>query len=70
LRPGPRLRIIPGKLSGEPHIEDTRISTPAIYELHESGYSHGRIQSFYPEVSRDDIQQAIGLEQRLRRHAA
>lgn len=70
LQPGPRLRIVPGKLSGDPHIEGTRISTTAIFELHESGYSFDRMRSFYPEASADDLRNAVDLERRLRRHAA
>lgn len=70
LTPRPRLRIIPGKLHGEPHILDTRITSAAIYALHKSGYTSRQIRRFYPEAQPGPIQEAIDLEGSLGQRAA
>lgn len=65
LQPRSLLRILPGKLHGEPHVLDTRISTAVLYELHREGYSREQIRRMYPDVSADALDQAIELEQSL-----
>jgi uncharacterized protein (DUF433 family)/DNA-binding transcriptional MerR regulator len=65
LRPRPLLRIIPGKLHGEPHVRDTRVSTAVLYRLNEMGYPREQILAMYPSVSEDALIQAIELEQSL-----
>jgi uncharacterized protein (DUF433 family) len=65
LEPRSLLRILPGKLHGEPHIVHTRISTAVLYELHREGYSDDQIRRMYPDVSEDALRQAIELEQSL-----
>jgi uncharacterized protein (DUF433 family) len=65
LAPRPLLRILPGKLHGEPHVMHTRISTAVLYELHCEGYSDEQIRRMYPDVSGDALLQAIELEQSL-----
>lgn len=65
LQPRPLLRILPGKLHGEPHVVHTRIPTAALYELHREGYSRDQIRRMYPDVSDDALTQAIELEQSL-----
>ncbi len=70
LEPRPLLRIIPGKLSGEPHVAGTRIATPTIYALQVSGYALGEIQAMYPEASEEALSQAIELERSLQATAA
>lgn len=65
LEPRPLLRILPGKLHGEPHVLHTRISTVVLYELHREGYGDGQIRHMYPDVSEDALRQAIDLEQSL-----
>jgi uncharacterized protein (DUF433 family) len=71
LRPRPLLRIIPGKLHGEPHIVDTRIPSAALYGFHTQGYSVDEIRSMFPEATTKAIGQAISFEESLtRRHAA
>lgn len=69
LEPRPLLRIIPGKLHGEPHIVDTRISSAAIYALAEASYGLSQIETMYPEASRDALAQAIDLERSLQASA-
>ncbi|HEX2029435.1 MAG TPA: DUF433 domain-containing protein [Nitriliruptorales bacterium] len=51
-RPRPRLRIVPGKLSGEPHVAQTRIATASIAALHRRGYPDEPIGELYPDVDR------------------
>ena len=70
LRPRPLLRILPGKLSGQPHVEDTRIGSLNIYSLHRSGYSIADITASYPTLADAPVDQAIDLETSLDRLAA
>ncbi len=70
LQPRPLLRIIPGKLSGEPHVAGTRIPTQALFALHADGYSASQIRDMYPDASKDAIEQAIDLEESLSKRAA
>ncbi len=70
LFPRPHLRILPGKLSGQPHVEDTRIGSLNIYSLHQSGYSDGDIKAFYPSLVDAAVQEAIDLEASLDHLAA
>jgi len=65
IRPRSHLRIIPGKLSGEPHVEDSRISSLGLYALAIRGLSLTTISSLYPSLSHTAIQQAIELEAEL-----
>jgi uncharacterized protein (DUF433 family)/DNA-binding transcriptional MerR regulator len=70
LEPRPRLRIIPGKLHGEPHLLDTRIPSATIYALRTSGYTVEQILDFYPEARVDAVEEAIDLEDSLATRAA
>jgi uncharacterized protein (DUF433 family) len=70
LEPGPLLRIIPGKLHGEPHLANTRIGSATIYVLHELGYTMDHIQAMYPEASKAALQSAIDFEHDLRARRA
>lgn len=64
--PKPHLRIVPGKLSGSPHIVSTRIETIAISALRDRGLDHEKIHQLYPVVAPVAIAEAIDLEQQLR----
>jgi DNA-binding transcriptional MerR regulator/uncharacterized protein (DUF433 family) len=68
--PRPRLRIIPGKLHGEPHILDTRIPSAAVYALIEDGYAMADIQRVYPDAAPEALFEAIDLERSLNERAA
>jgi uncharacterized protein (DUF433 family) len=71
--PGPTLRIIPGKLSGEPHVVDTRIPTQTIWGLSHQGFDSDGIIELYPRLTPENVHDAIDLEERLARnlrHAA
>lgn len=65
VRPGETLRIIPGKLSGEPHVEGTRIQTQAIGALEARGLESESILGLYPDLGAENVAAAIGLERRL-----
>jgi uncharacterized protein (DUF433 family) len=64
-RPGETLRMIPGKLSGEPHVEATRIQTQAIGALDARGLDPGSIVELYPDLGVRNVEAAIALERRL-----
>lgn len=63
--PRPELRIVPGKLSGSPHVVDTRLETSAIGSLALRGVEPSKIYDLYPEVAKSKIDQAIDLERQL-----
>ena len=69
LQPRPLLRIIPGKLHGEPHLVNTRISSATIYALHADGFPLAQIREMYPEADPEALSQAVDLEESLQRHA-
>lgn len=63
--PRPELRIVPGKLSGSPHIAGTRVETRAIAALFNDGYDASQVAELYPYLSTEQIVQALDLEQQL-----
>jgi len=65
LQPGPHLRIRPGKLGGEPHLEGTRLKTAVLYALVRDGYPEDQILRMYPEATPLLIGEAVDLEQKL-----
>jgi uncharacterized protein (DUF433 family) len=64
-QPGDTLRIIPGKLSGEPHVEQTRIQTQAIGALDARGLDPSSILELYPDLKLTNVTDAVELEKRL-----
>lgn len=66
-RPRDHLLILPGKLSGEPHIQGTRIGTAQVAALHRGGFSSADIATLYPVLSQEPqaVDEAISLEQQL-----
>jgi uncharacterized protein (DUF433 family) len=60
--PRPRLRIVPGKLSGAPHVHRTRIETEALAALARRGLSSDRIVALYPAIETADVREALELE--------
>jgi uncharacterized protein (DUF433 family) len=73
VEPRPDLRIVPGKISGSPHIVHTRLETRALAALSADGFQAAAINSLYPYVSAAQIEQALDLERQLAenlRHAA
>jgi uncharacterized protein (DUF433 family) len=68
--PRPQLRIVPRKLSGAPHVVDTRVETQAIQALAMRGYSVAKIAQLYPFLGEQEIMQSIELELQLASNAA
>jgi uncharacterized protein (DUF433 family) len=65
VRPRPHLRIVPGKLSGEPHIENTRIGSRTIASLIADGLSKEKVTALYPDLPSDAVDECIDLEKQL-----
>lgn len=63
--PRPTLRIVPGKLSGSPHILKTRIETIALAALEQRGLTEEKIATLYPLAPRQAIADALDLEHQL-----
>lgn len=63
--PRPRLRIVPGKLSGAPHVHWTRIEAEALAALARRGLSSDRIVALYPAIETADVREALDLESDL-----
>jgi len=68
IRPRPTLRIVPGKLSGAPHIAHTRIETEALATLRARGFDLSMIGGLYPDAPAAGISDAIDLEEQLGRN--
>ncbi len=65
VRPRPDLRIVPGRLSGSPHVVHTRLETRAIYALNLDGLDSVAIRTLYPYVTEAQVAQALDLERQL-----
>lgn len=65
IRPRPRLRIIPGKVSGEPHIVDSRITTKSLAALFERYGDIRTVSALYPDKPPEAIAEAIEFERSL-----
>jgi uncharacterized protein (DUF433 family) len=63
--PRPRLRIVPGKLSGAPHVHRTRIETEALAALARRGMEAERIVLLYPAINKAEVSDALDLERQL-----
>lgn len=64
-RPRPHLRIVPGKLSGSPHLAHTRIETVAIAALTDRGFSTDKVEKLYPHARPVALAEAVDLERQL-----
>jgi uncharacterized protein (DUF433 family) len=65
VEPRPRVRIVPGKLAGAPHVKDTRVETEALAALLTRGLDNVRIGRLYPILNAEDIHDALDLERQL-----
>lgn len=63
--PRPRLRIVPGKLGGSPHVVHTRLESQALGALADSGLPSAKIYRLYPDIERPAIDEALDLERQL-----
>lgn len=66
--PRPRLRIVPGKLGGSPHIAHTRLESQALGALAAAGLERAKILRLYPDVDQESVDQALDLECQLARN--
>lgn len=60
--PRPHLRIVPGKVSGEPHVAGSRVTTQAIAAVHQRFGAIEDVVAFYPDLDRAAIAEAVELE--------
>ncbi len=65
IRPRPLLRVIPGKVSGQPHLLDSRITTRTIASLHQRFGDVDRVVALYPHQQERALVEAIDLERSL-----
>jgi uncharacterized protein (DUF433 family) len=70
VRPRPELRIVPGRLSGSPHVVHTRLETRALYALDRDGLDSTAIRTLYPYVTEAQVAQALDLERQLEANLA
>ncbi|HEX4498038.1 MAG TPA: DUF433 domain-containing protein [Thermoanaerobaculia bacterium] len=70
LWPRPTVQILPGKISGAPHITGTRVPTQSIDALASRGFSVEQLAKIYPFVSRESLCESIDLETQLKRNSA
>lgn len=70
IRPRPHLRIVPGKVSGEPHLLGSRLTTLTVSALSRRGFPLARIIEMYPHEDQEGIREAIDLEQEITQAAA
>lgn len=68
--PRPNLRIIPGKMGGEPHVKWTRIPSLAVAALVSDGMSVAEIVRLYPDLTAEIVDECIDLEAQLLKNAA
>ena len=64
-KPRPRLRIVPGKLGGAPHVAHTRLESQALGALQAGGLDTAKIYRLYPSVTQIAIDDALDLECQL-----
>lgn len=65
IRPRPHLRIIPGKMSGEPHLAGSRITTQVAAALHERIPDVAQVAHLYGELDVGMFEEAIEFERSL-----
>jgi uncharacterized protein (DUF433 family)/DNA-binding transcriptional MerR regulator len=65
IKPRQHLRIIPGKLGGEPHVQGTRIGTRAVAALIRDGLTVDQVKSLYPDLVKVAIDECWDLEKQL-----
>lgn len=63
--PRPPLGFVPGKVSGEPHLDHSRIMTLTVTSLYDRFGDVDKVAALYPDVSQEAIWEAIDLERQL-----
>ena len=69
VKPRPLLRIIPGRMAGEPHLLGSRLTSLAVFSLWEQGYTVPEIAAMYPTDDPEAVAEAIDLEDELAKAA-
>lgn len=69
-KPRPELRIVPGRLSGSPHIVHTRLETSALFALDRDGVEASTICQLYPYLTTQQLNEALDLERQLEANLA
>lgn len=70
LAPTPLTAISPWVMGGEPVVKSTRIPTASLHSLrHDRGLDTARIVALYPALDANEVDDAVALEDRLRRAA-
>ncbi len=64
IRPRPHLRIIPAKVTGEPHVQHSRITTQTLAALAGRGFTPKQIATMY-EIDVEAVEEGIDLERQL-----
>jgi uncharacterized protein (DUF433 family) len=64
IRPRPRLRIVPLKLAGEPHIVGSRVTSRSLIALSRRGFSPSAIADMY-SLDQPSVNDALDLERHL-----
>jgi uncharacterized protein (DUF433 family) len=67
-KPREHLRIVPGKLSGSPHVAHTRLETVTIASLRKRGFDPEGVERLYPDVKPIALVEAVDLEQQLNKN--
>lgn len=68
--PRPTVQIVPGKISGAPHVSGTRLSTQSIYALRRRGFSMAHLARIYPFVAEDSLRDSVDLEEQLEQNVS
>ena len=63
--PRPRLRIVPGKVAGEPHLVHSRLTTRSVAALAARGFTEEQIVALYPDEEPEALSEAVDLERQL-----
>lgn len=70
LWPRPTVQILPGKISGAPHVAGTRVPTESIQALAARGLTIDQIAKVYPFISHDSLRESLDLEAQLEHNAS
>ena len=65
IRPRPNLRIVPGRVSGEPHLAGSRITTLSAAALYKSLGDYEAVAGLYPGFDTEAFRDAVELESSL-----
>lgn len=66
--PREHVRILPGKLAGEPHVANTRIETRVLAALNNRGMVEENIVELYPGLTLQALSESLDLEGQLERN--